>query len=151
VKPKAQMAFQSCLLSFLNHIQSVIFRFVPNFLSLSPLQLALYKRKERKHRHCLCSVPTANAQLLSSSQHSGKCVQQHYVWKLTYIAVHCNNLTLSDSDYGTDMSDILAVANCLRAKRHKFSKNWSTFIFKSNGNWKNLLRWEPSVRLFIGL
>ena len=120
---KAQMAFQSCSLSFLNDIQSVIFRFVPNFLSLSPLQLAVYKRKERKHCHCLCSVPTANAQLLSSSQHSGKRVQQHYDWKLTYITEHCTNLTLNDSDYGTGMSDILVVANCIRTKGQNVSKN----------------------------
>ena len=78
--------------------------------------------KERKHCHSLCSVPTTNAQLLSSSEHSGNRIQQHYVWKLTYITEHCTNLTLNDSDYGTGMSDILVVANCLRTKGHNFSK-----------------------------
>ena len=128
---KEQMAFQSCSFSSRNHIQSATFRFVPNFLSLSALQLAVYKRKERKHCHCYCFVPTANAQLLSSSEHSGNCIQQHYVCKVIYITEHSTNLTLNDSNYGTGLFDNLVVANHLRTKRHNTSKNWSAFIFKS--------------------
>ena len=45
---RAQLAFQSCSFSCLNHMRSVKFRFEANFPSLSPLQLAVYKRTNER-------------------------------------------------------------------------------------------------------
>jgi hypothetical protein len=120
---KAHLAFQSCSFSSLNHKQSLKFRFEANFPSLSPLQLAVYKRKERKCCHSLCFVPTANARLLLSSEHDGSRFQQHEAWKLTYITEQCTNLTLNDSDCGFGMPGILVVVNRLKTKGHSVSKS----------------------------